>query len=133
MLAFFVDVARDDDGDPPRVEVPNGCFYWMKEALRWSRWFAPSKVQASDQFAKQDLKRLRTNLGAYTDGFLSAPELTAISKPVESFYLISAVRKPTGFPFAAPDTKAASGSGSCTEANPGVRRLMYVLRILFSA
>jgi len=121
MPAFFVDVARDDDGDPPRVEVPNGCFYWMKEALRW---FAPSKAP-SDQFAKQDLKRLRTN---HIDGFLSA--LTAISKPVESFYLIPAVRKPTGFAFAAPDTKAASGSSSCTEANPGVRRLMYVFCFL---
>jgi len=40
--------------------------------------------------------------------------------------LVFAVPQPTGFLFAAPATKAASGSGSCTNANPGVPTPKYV-------
>jgi len=119
MSVFFVDIARDDDGDHHAL---GGRMDLLRLDLLRSRALGPF----GSTIIKHDLKRnLRT-----IDGFLSAPELTAIRKPVESFYLIPAVRKPTGFPFAAPDTKAASGSGSCTEANPGVRRLMYVLCFL---
>ena len=39
----------------------------------------------------------------------------------------------TGFLFAAPATKAASGSGSCTNANPGVPTLKYVFCYIDSA
>jgi len=47
--------------------------------------------------------------------------------------LVFAVPQPTGFLFAAPATKAASGSCSCTNANPGVPTLKYVFCYIDSA